>query len=262
MAKNKFIPLVRLVAACGIILLASCFIMGYIWKAASLCDFFKIKEVVIRQGNPEKFAYLEGKNIFNIDLKEESRRILAAYPDCSRVRIVRILPNRIFIDLIKRKPLAFVKLYKYFVIDEEGVLFSTQSRPEDLELPVILGLETKLFGPRSGSKYNIKEFLLALDIIKEVSKNQVLRNYRIKKIDVAKSSSASISISLSFKQDTSAGQPQLTPEGLEVKLGEANIKDKMAMLADILIDTKKDSSGIKYIDLRFKEPVIKLKDVK
>ena len=53
------------------------------------------------------------------------------------------------------------------------------------------------------------------------------------------------------------------PEGLlEVRLGADNIEEKVAILGGIFTQGKFDLGNIKYIDLRFKGPVIKNKDAK
>lgn len=264
MKKNKFILPFKLIIISLIIFLAKCFIVGYIWKKSKASDYFKIKEVIIRNSDTADLSYLTGRNIFSIDLKKESRYILESYPDYSSINVVKILPNRLFVDFIKRNPVALVKLYKYFALDEEGVLFAAPAQPEELGLPLILGLETKIFGPKPGRKYNIKEIVFALETIKEIKRNQALKNYKIKKIDVTSRANAILFISL--PQQTSAysvGQAAIMPEGLlEVRLGADNIEEKVAILGGIFTQGKFDLGNIKYIDLRFKGPVIKNKDAK
>lgn len=253
----------RLITIVIIIFLALMFIIGYILKILKTSDYFKIKEIITRESNTIDLSYLKEKNIFSVNLRNESRYILESSPDCSNIKLIRVLPNRIFVDFIKRQPIAFVKLYRYFSLDEDGVLFYAPNQPEELELPVILGLETKIFGPKPGKKYNIKELLLALNIIKEVKRSRVLKNYKIKKIDVTNLASASIFIPHPQKvSDYSKGQAVIGFENLEVKLGEDNIKDMISILAGLIRQEKLDLANIKYIDLRFKEPVIKFKDVK
>jgi hypothetical protein len=227
-------------------------------------DYFKITEIVTRQANLAQLSYLKGKNIFSLNLKEESGYLLNAYPDCSRVRLVRILPNRIFVDFIRRKPIALVKLYRYFAVDDEGVFFLTEDKPEELELPVISGLETKIFGPKPGKRFNTKELLVALSIIKEVGGNNLLKDYKIKRLDLSNLSDASIFISLPPRQqDYSKGRLAKKAGGvLEVKISQSNIKDKINIFAGLISQLNKDLSNIAYIDLRFREPVIKYRDAK
>jgi len=45
-------------------------------------------------------------------------------------------------------------------------------------------------------------------------------------------------------------------------MGSGDIKNKMAFLAGLLAQARSDVFNFKYIDLRFKEPVIKLKNDK
>jgi cell division septal protein FtsQ len=237
-----------------IILIALYLIIGYIGKVFLTSKYFGIKEIFVRGNEKTDLSYLKGTNIFSLNLKDESRRILESYPDYSYVNLVKILPDRIFIDFITRKPLAFVKLYKYFALDDKGVLFGAPGLPGDLDLPVIMGLETKIFGPRPGTKYNLKEVLICLNILKEMNKNKFLKDYKIKKIDVADPANTSFFIPI---------QAINAPFGMEVRIGQDNIKNKMAIFAGLIKLTKNDLGKIKYIDLRFKDPVIKYKnDVK
>lgn len=232
----------------AIILLALSLILGYIWKVLKTSDYFRVKEVIGRGSEPVDLGYLNGRNIFSLDLKSEAGYILQLYPDSSRIRLVRLLPDRIFVDFIKRKAVALVKLYKYFALDKEGVFFNAPSDPQESGLPVITGLETKAFGPKAGRKYNLKEILLALELIAQIKDNLALKERRIKRIDLANIANASFTFT--------------DPDGLEIKIGQGNLRNKINLLAGILTQGRLNLAQIKYIDLRFREPVIKLKDVK
>lgn len=238
----RYLSIKLIIAIIGFLLV--CFIVGYLGKTLKTLDYFKIKDIVNLEGEISELSYLKGQNIFDIDLKKESRYILELYPNYKKIRLIKVLPNRLFVDFIKRDSLGLVKLYRYFCVDEDSILFDTSGEIGQSDLPIILGLDTKIFGPKSGRKYNIKELTLALNIIKELKANRRLKDYRVKTIDVANPASAS------FFMDT----------GLEVKLGEDDIKDKIGILAGLLIRVKNDLDNIRYIDLRFKDPVIKLKD--
>lgn len=221
-------------------------IVRYIVKGLKTLDYFKIKDVVIRGTDQVELSYLKGRNIFVVDLQKESGYLSLNYPAYKKIKLIRILPSHLFVDFIRRKPLGIVKLYRYFCVDEDMVLFDVSADLEEEDLPVILGLDTKIFGPKQGRIYNIKELALALNIIKEAKSNRVLKDYEIKRIDVTNPSHASFFI----------------PDDLEIKIGEGDTKDKIDILGSIFIHIKNDLNNVKYIDLRFKEPVIKFKDVK
>lgn len=214
-------------------------------------DFFKIKYIIAKESNDGlessiDLSYLQGRNTFALDLAQEARFISQFYPGYKKIRIVRILPDRLFADFLRRSPIAYVRLYRSFYVDEDAVLFEAAPGLEGLDLPVISGLQTKIFAPQPGRKYNARELSAAVDIIKETKNNKVLRGLRIKRIDVADSSDISFFL--------------LAPENLQVKIGLDYIKDKVNILSSLLAQNKSDLGNIKYIDLRFKEPVIKFKD--
>jgi cell division septal protein FtsQ len=255
MRKNKFsLALFKFISLTLIILLAISLIIGYIWKVLVNADYFRVKDVICAESDRVDLSYLRGMNIFNLDLNKESAYLLGSFPEYNSVKIIRVLPSRIFVDFIKRKAVAFVKLYRYFALDKEGVLFYGAQEPQGSGLPLITGVETKIFGPRPGRKYDIKEIRLALDIIRELRRNRILKNYRINRIEVASPDNASFF--MPFLQ-----APTL-PESMEIKIGQDNIKAKIILLGGLLMQVKSDVANIKYIDLRFKEPVIKFKDAK
>jgi len=254
--------LVKFFIIAAIIFLALFFITSYIYKILGASDYFKIKEIITRDNSSVNLSYLKGKNIFRIDVEGESRYILESFPNYGRINLVRVLPDRIFVDFVERQPQALLKFYKYFALDKEGVLFTPSSQDLQAELPVILGLETKIFGPKPGKKYNLKEINLVLNIIKEMNTNKTLKDYKIKKIDVTNPSNSTVFIALTHSnQDISVKKPQARPEELlEVRVGGEGVKDKFAVLAGIINQEKLNLTKIKYIDLRFKESVIKLRE--
>lgn len=247
--------------------------LGVLWAGVGILkilgskDYFKIKEIMTNEDNtidgstmltinPERsrgidLSYLKGKNIFSIDLRQESQDIVQQNPVYRKIRLIRVIPNRIFVDFIRRKPIALIKLYRYFAVDEEGMVFEVPKELDYAQLPLILGLETKIFGAKSGRIYKLKELALALDIIREAKNNQTLRGYKIKIINVTDINNASFFLLLTGGF-----------EGLEIKLDADELKEKFAILTGILSQDKENLVKIKYIDLRFKEPVIKLKNVK
>lgn len=250
MKKQRFNFPVKIIIFLAIILLAFSFIIGYIWKVFTTSDFFAVSQVIVRNSD-RSFDYLKGRNIFSLDLKSESWRASLSCPDCRKVRIARILPNCIFVDFLKRKPVALVKFYKDFAIDEQGVLFYPNAAIEEAGLPVIFGLETKIFAPRPGTKYKRPELDLALSILKEFRVNRSFGGFTLERIDVVNPESASFFILLP-KSGTAESM------GFEVRTGPNNIREKMVILGGLVIQARKEWANIKYIDLRFKEPVIKL----
>jgi len=257
MKKNKIIPPVKLLILGIAIFIALFFIMRYLALALKNLDYFKTKDIAFNKSEKAfDFSYLLGRNIFTIDLKKESGYITGLYPAYKNIRLCRILPNRLFIGFTDRNPLAYVKLYRYFYVDSDRALFDfPQGRPTQ-DLPVIIGLERKIIGPKTGNQYNIKELITALNIIKETEANGLLRKYTIERIDVANPANISCFVRLS---GYSQGHVVTDFAALEVKMGQDDTGAKIRILAELFAQLKDDISKIQYIDLRFKEPVVKFK---
>lgn len=137
MKKHRLNLAIKCIAVTVIILIVLYFIIGYIERFLETSDYFKVKDIKTRPANMPEISYLKGKNTFSVNLKNEAGYILESFPDCSKIKLARVLPSRIFVDFIKRKPLALVKLYRYFTLDEDGVLFYAPGQPETLESPII-----------------------------------------------------------------------------------------------------------------------------
>ncbi|MCX5705927.1 MAG: hypothetical protein NTZ92_07725 [Candidatus Omnitrophica bacterium] len=265
MKKQTFRFPVKQVVLTVLILLGVGLIAASIWNALMTSEYFKVREVIASEGNANALSYFKGKNIFSIDLEREAWAISQVNPDCRKVVLVRNLPDRIIVHFNRRKPVALIKLYKEFVIDDEGVLLNVQGSPEEANLPMIVGLETKIFGAKAGKRYTSPELTLAQNIIGELKSNKFLKSYKIRRIDVTNLQNASFFIpflaSSADKVQPQRGSPKAI-DGLEVKIDPDNIKNKIMMLAGIFLQSKNDIINIKYVDLRFKDPVIKLRDAK
>jgi len=231
-------PVVFIIAGCALFFALFCLVR----KMSSL-DLFRVKQVMVRGGVPLELSGIEGANIFGIDLKKEARRLQQLYPGYKKIRLIKVFPDRIFVDVAERSALAYLRLQRYFCVDEQMVLFNP---PEQLQagLPLILGLERRVSNPSAGARVNLSELGFALSLIKEAGQEPVLRNYPIKTISVPGLSNASFSIA----------------EGLEVRISQERMEEKLDILNSLLAQEKDRVSEIKYIDLRFKEPVIKLKN--
>lgn len=213
-------------------------------------DYFQVKTVAVKQGSTPFYSRFIGKNIFSLDLEKESRLLSLANPTYKRVRIVRLLPDRLFVDFVERQPLAYLNFSRYLCVDEERVIFEAPRQAGDLDLPLIVGLERKVSGVKAGSRCDLPELILALNLIREYSRNASLQAYKLKKVDVAHPAEAALFLS-GFQAQAAA------PYLLQAKLGQENIRSRLNILSSLLAQIKKDWYNIKYIDLRFKKAVIK-----
>lgn len=245
-------------ALAAVVLLCVIFFLRYAAAKLQNSSYFIIRDIISNENQAIDLSGLKGRNIFSVDLDQKARNLAQRFPDYKKIRIIRIFPDRLYADFVKRIPLAYVKLYRFFYVDSDAVLFDPQGTAGSLELPVITGLDTKIFGPKPGTRYNTRELRKALDIIKEAASSKGLKDYALKKIDM--SDYANTALFFSVADSVAAAAGAFSGELLEVKIGPDYIGDKINILGNLLSQVNSDRFNIKYIDLRFKEPVIKLKE--
>ncbi len=184
-------------------------------------------------------AGLKDKSIFRVDLKNIQRRLASKYPEVTQLKIVKRLPDTILILAKKRLPFAqtYVK-NRTLVLDDHGVILSLTGI-KDGNLPLILGLRTTQ-EIDLGLPLNGREIQTALSIIKAFRTDPILSAHEIKKIDVANLLKINLYLSKDFR----------------VIMDQERISQKMKILGLILSQNQSGLSQIKYVDLRFKEPIL------
>ena len=96
-------------------------------------------QTVARRQVMEAFAGDVGRNIFSVPL-EERRRQLEAIPWVESATVIRLLPDRLRVDLTERTPVAFVRLgSRIALIDGNGVVMELP-RSRKYSFPVVKGL--------------------------------------------------------------------------------------------------------------------------
>ena len=88
----------------------------------------------------QAFTQDYGRSIYQINIAERRRRLLAIdwIEDAS---VARVWPNRIYVRVRERKPVAFVNVphQAFLLVDAEGVLLSPPPRA-NFEFPVLSGV--------------------------------------------------------------------------------------------------------------------------
>ena len=89
------------------------------------------------------FKFISGSllNILSFRYGRSELNILKYYPYVKDVVVKYIIPDRIVIDVIERKPVVLVPYYgTYLVMDNEGYIVDTTKSQGDENLPVVNGL--------------------------------------------------------------------------------------------------------------------------
>ena len=126
----------------GIVAFGAAKLWGYLRGA----EHFRVKSVEIRgvfflgDREVEKLVGLErGDNLFGFKPRQAESRLLAE-PWVRKVRVQRLVPDRVVINVRERRPVALVAGNGLYCLDEEGLLLPLRDKARRIGLPVIRGL--------------------------------------------------------------------------------------------------------------------------
>lgn len=237
-------PFVKTVFAVFLVIGISVFAVDRTRHILISADFFKVRSVtidpVLQFINKEDLRGLIGKNIFTVDLKSVERKLGYKYPQASQLKIARRFPDQISVVAKKRVPYAQLSTQSRTVtVDDEGVILSLKKK-DDKKLPSIMG--ARLTDPELvlGLPLRSPDIWMSLKIIKLFSAHEELENYAISEINMENLSK--IYFTLTNK--------------LDVIIDGEDLDQDMRVLSVVLSKGKLNLSEIKYIDLRFNEPII------
>jgi len=211
-------------------------------------DYFRLKAVdatstseasLIGMRNDILRQYKD-KNIFKISLTAIASSIEPKYPDAKEIIVKRMLPDKLFVDLKFRKPVALLSNGQLYPIDREGVILVNINSMKLKDFPVIKGVDQKIAG-KPHKKNESRNLIVALDLLDELKKAKFLEKYNARLVD------ASDIKSLSFS---------LTDNGPVVIIGYEDFKERLKSLRDVLRDPRIVLDKINYIDVRFKDVAI------
>jgi cell division septal protein FtsQ len=204
---------------------------------------FEVKDVMIDRSiqfiDLRALRDLKGTNIFKVDIKKLDRQINRRYPYIAQLRVVRQLPDRILILAKKRDPL--MQIYyrkKYLLLDTQGVALYYVLAPADL--PQIYGLPLKTDWLFLGATIQGPQLTKAVDILNMFKQSPFLRRWKIHSVQAGNLSKIDL----------------LVGENMHVILDQEDTQDKIELLQMLISSNKIDLNKVRYIDLRFKEPVI------
>lgn len=207
--------------------------------------FFTIKEVLFTgnvgnavSGEIEKLNRIySGMNIFKVDLQKIKRMIASDMPEVKKVEVHRKMPDTLAVDIFSRNPAAVIDSSGGIVVDRDGVVLAVGTEREDLIR--IRGLNFILNVPGRGEKIRSRALTKAMILISGIDRR--LRGYRdrIAFIDISDENNIIIGV-----------------DGVPVKMGEGDYVTKLDTLRSMMRDPQLDFNEIRYIDLRFTDPVI------
>ena len=213
-------------------------------QAFRSAEFFKVQSIVIDPSlqfiNKDDLKDLFGKNIFSVDLNAVQGKLTRRYPQASHLKLVKRFPNKILIVAKKRLPFAQLNAKaKIVTLDEEGVILSVDDSKYD-SLPDIIGMNTENLRVVAGLPLNAPSLRTALKLIKLFNEDTSLSQYAVEQVNLSNMSKVYFMLS----------------DSLQIIIDQDNIAHNLKVLGVILSQKEIEIKQVKYIDLRFKEPII------
>ncbi|MFA5088214.1 MAG: FtsQ-type POTRA domain-containing protein [Candidatus Omnitrophota bacterium] len=208
---------------------------------------FVINEVVADQSvsfiSSPYLTRLKGENIFDVDLKGIQNKLAHQYPQLSQVSVIKQFPNKILVKGKKRNIFAQVAIRNRWVtIDADGVALF-ESAEMDNRVPLIKGIKMKDPHVYIGYALPGEQLKVAVRIIKAFKSNGGFFDFPLLWVDVGNLSKISLSLF----------------GNLEVIVDRYKIVQKLSTLELLLSQKKINFEEVRYIDLRFNEPVLRKK---
>jgi cell division septal protein FtsQ len=205
---------------------------------------FGIKEVLVDKSisfiDHRPLKDLVGQNIFTADLKRIHRNIASKYPQISQLSVVRQLPDTVKVLAKKREILLQVVVTgnKFLVVDTEGVTMFYTNAP--LPFPLAKGIPLDRTKIILGGPSTIKELNLVVDLLKELKSHPNTSKLRIISVDATNLSKVKLHVK----------------PNIYIIIDQEAFSAKVSMLEILFQNGKVNWSRVKYIDVRFKEPII------
>ncbi|MFQ6618025.1 MAG: cell division protein FtsQ/DivIB [Fidelibacterota bacterium] len=182
-----------------------------------------------------------GEDILGLHTGEVEGRI-AGYPFIKRVRVSKILPSTVKIEILERRPLAYITGDELYSVDEDFFVLPPPTLSRRIDLPLITGITlTSKIVP--GMKIENKRVMLATWILHQIKSMDPLLYLEISEVHFDRNAEIEL-----FG----------TEGGTKILLGKKDLLLRLYTLKNFLqqIHRRKDFSAFSYIDLRFRNQVI------
>ncbi len=209
------------------------------WAYVHLLEdpYFRVKEIEVEGSRkiPREtllsLAVIEGMpNLFSVKLKEVTKR-LETHPWIEQVRVGKVFPDKILIQVEERKPMAIIQLEELYYIDTKGEIFSTVGEGDEYNYPYLTGLTRRVLekDPTEAKRLISK----ALEIVRIAGREKLPPLKEISEIHMEKT----FGIHCFTKT-----------EGVEVKMGWEDFEEKLGKLSLIWADLRKRGFSAVSID--------------
>jgi cell division protein FtsQ len=221
------------------LLLLSFFLFIGHWVYVHLLSdpYFRVREVEVEGGRkiPREvllsLTVMEGMpNLFSVKLKDVVKR-LESHPWIEQVRVRKVFPHKIVIQVEERKPMAIIQLEELYYVDTQGEIFTPVGDRDEYNYPYVTGLSRRVLekDPVEAKRLIAK----ALELLRIVSQEKVPPLEEISEIHMEKA--------FGIRCFTKV-------EGVEVKMGWEDFEEKLKRLPLIWSDLRRRGFSAVSID--------------
>lgn len=211
-----------------------------LWSYTQRAEAFRVTQIQLPPRSslrvPES---LMGQNLWDVDLEAVAADLAKQQPSFKTIRIVRQLPNTLRIETVPRLPIAQVRLDRWYPVDGDGFVFQQSSDETTNHLIRLEGL--------TGS---------AIKVGRENTNERLRLALRV--LDKLRHAPTSLARRLTHINVTNPQEIRLVIDGeTEVHCGsEEELDAYVHRLVSTLKVIGKQQLSVRYIDVRFREPVI------
>lgn len=216
-----------------ILLLVSALMFALSSELFSLKSIYVTGNKTITKNDIINLSHLQyGKNLFKVNKKKIVKSIFQN-PKIKAVRIKRILPSSVSIDIIEREAIAIIPyLGSYLNIDDEALIIAVTGLSKETDIPIIEGFEFNDFKIGETIKIdNEKQLDITMDlliVLRDIELNESIDLINVEDIDNVR---------------------LMTKEDISIILCNNDLYYKMQMAKSIIEDLlKSEKKGI--IDMR------------
>ena len=198
--------------------------------------------VVSREAVLQPFARDRNRSVLLIPL-DVRRSQLQQLPWVESARVLRILPNRIRVELTERTPIALLRNGRDLaLIDAHGVVLD-RPEAEDLHFPIVTGLTDSLpLEEREKRMQSYQEFLRDADLVRPGSSD------RVSEVDLSNPKDVRVVMTgLASAADSQA---------VTIHFGNSDFTGKYRMLVENFAQWQANAGRVQSIDLQYSRQVV------
>jgi cell division protein FtsQ len=183
-------------------------------------------------------------SLANLDLREISSR-LAKHPWVEKAKVKRDWSRRaLIIEVQERIPQALILLDDLYLVDRHAEVFKKAEPRDQLDFPVLTGLDTREVMERDKQAVNLVG--QALELLGILRQRKIFTPRDVSEIHLSKQNGLTIF--------TLKG-------GIPIRLGSGGLADKIDRLEKVLPDLQPKIKEVEYLDINYpRKVVVKMRD--